>query len=285
MKTILTFVGGGERDEVILRTALAAAAPLSADIDFMHAHVQSSQLAQQSKFGFAPAAVLSSALSKLQAKAKTYSRTAAENVRTFCETEGVALGDAPAGHHDMTATFFEETTNDLETLRSHAARRDLVVIGRARQKQGLTPDILEYLIRKTGRPVLAAGSSAPQSLVGTIVVCWKNERSTAPAVRDAAILLAKARRVVFVSVAKSGKRLSEALSAKAREITGIDAEVLVVPPTRHGIPDSLAQAADECDADLLVMGAYSRSHVGEILFGSCTDHLLARSDRPILLRH
>jgi len=38
MKTILTFVGGGDRDAVILQTALAAASPLSAHLDCLHAH-------------------------------------------------------------------------------------------------------------------------------------------------------------------------------------------------------------------------------------------------------
>jgi nucleotide-binding universal stress UspA family protein len=71
----------------------------------------------------------------------------------------------------------------------------------------------------------------------------------------------------------------------ARRLAGIDAEARVVPPTPAGIPDTLAVAAEEYGADLLIMGAYGRSRGRQILFGSGTDQLLARSDRPILLRH
>jgi nucleotide-binding universal stress UspA family protein len=71
----------------------------------------------------------------------------------------------------------------------------------------------------------------------------------------------------------------------ARKVAGIEAEVQVIPANRSGIPDTLAVAAEKCGADLLVMGAYGRSRAREILFGSCTDKLLERSDRPILLRH
>jgi nucleotide-binding universal stress UspA family protein len=118
------------------------------------------------------------------------------------------------------------------------------------------------------------------------MVCWKDDGSTAAAVNDAAPLLAKARRVVFVSVTKRNARLVAAMAAIAREVAGIEAEVQVVPPARRGgIPEALAVAAEKCDADLLVMGAYGRSRGREILFGSCTDKLLARTDRPILLRH
>jgi len=193
--------------------------------------------------------------------------------------------DGPNGAEGVTAKFFEEASNELECLSSHASQRDLVVMGRARQKQGLAQDTLEHIVRKSGRPVLAAASAAPRTFTDTILVCWKDDGSTAAAVTDAAPFLVKARRVVFVSVAKRDGGLAATMAATAREVAGIEAEVQVIPPNRGGIPDTLAVAAQESGADLLVMGAYGRSRGREILFGSCTDKLLARSDRPIFLRH
>ena len=46
MKTILVLIGGGNRDKVISRTALAAAVPLSAHLDFLHVHVSAGIAAQ-----------------------------------------------------------------------------------------------------------------------------------------------------------------------------------------------------------------------------------------------
>jgi len=285
MKTILTFVGGGERDEVILQTALAAAIPLSAHLDCLHAHVPSTLAARHANLDFAHGDALKSALGKLRTDSDAFSTVAAKNVHAFCTSAGIEMCDEPNGTQNVTARFFEEPTNELECLRSHASQRDLVVMGRARQKQGLGQDTLEHIVRKCGRPVLAAGSAAPRTLIETIMVCWKDDGSTAAAVADAAPLLAKARRVVFVSVAKRNDGLGAAMAAAAREIAGIEAEVRVIPPSRGGIPEALAVAAEECGADLLVMGAYGRSRGREILFGSCTDQLLARTDRPVLLRH
>ena len=285
MNTILTLVGGSERDEVILQTALAAAIPLSAHLDCLHAHVPSALAARHANLDFAHGDALKGALDKLRTDSDSFSLVAAKHVRSFCASAGIEICDGPNGGQNVTATFFEEPTNEFERLLFHAAQRGLVVMGRLRQKQGLAQDTLEHIVRNSGRPVLAAGRAAPRSLTNTIMVCWKDAASTGAAVTDAAPLLAKARRVVFVSVAKRDDGLSGTMAAAAQQTAGIEAEVRVIPPSGGGTPETLAQAAEDCGADLLIMGAYGRSRGREILFGSCTDKLLACSDRPILLRH
>ena len=196
MKTILTFVGGGERDEVILQTALAAAIPLSAHLDCLHAHVPSTEAARHANLDYAMGEALRSALHRLRADSNTFSLLAAKHVRAFCASAGIEMCDGPTGAQDVTARFFEEPSNELECLSRHASQRDLVVMGRARQKQGLAPDTLEHIVRKSGRPVLTAGSAAPRTLTGTIMVCWKDAGRTATAVTDAAPLLAKSKTAV-----------------------------------------------------------------------------------------
>jgi nucleotide-binding universal stress UspA family protein len=285
MKTILTLVGGGERDEIILKTAFAAALPLSAHLDCLHAHVPSTLAARHANLDFAHGEALKSALGRLRTDSDGFSLVAGKHVQDFCAGAGIKMCEGPTDDQGVTARFFEEPTNELECLRSHASKRDLVVMGRLRQKQGLGQDTLEHIVRNCGRPVLAAGNDAPRTLTDTIMVCWKDASSTTAVVTDAAPLLAKARRVVFVTVAKRDNGLADEMAATARQLTGIEAETKVIPEKPGGIPETLAVAAEECRANLLVMGAYGRSRGREILFGSCTDKLLARCDRPILLRH
>ena len=218
MKTILTFVGGGERDEVILQTAMAAAIPLSAHLDCLHAHVPWVQAARHANLDYARGDALKSALDRLRTDSDSFSLTASKHVRAFCTNAGIEMCDGPTGAQKVTARFFEETSNELECLSSYASKRDLVVMGRLRQKQGLAQDTLEHIVRNSGRPVLTACSAAPRTLTDTIMVCWKDASSTAAVVTDAAPLLAKARRVVFVSVAKRDGGLSAAMTATAREV-------------------------------------------------------------------
>ncbi|MGH7785358.1 MAG: universal stress protein [Candidatus Binatia bacterium] len=285
MKTILTFVGGGDRDAVILQTALAAALPLSARLDCLHAHVPAALAARYGHAEFASGAALRHALDRLDTDADAFSGLAAENVRAFCANAGIEMCDAPIGAQGVTAGFREDENNALERLTFHAGQCDLLVMGRAQQHQGLAPDTLEHLVRSCGRPVLAASTTAPRTLTDTIMVYWKDSRSTLAAVTAATPLLAKARRVVFVSVAKRDDGLTDALGTIARQVAGSAAEVRVIPASRHGTPSALSAAAEECAADLVVMGAYGRSRTREVFFGSCTDALLECTDRPILLMH
>jgi nucleotide-binding universal stress UspA family protein len=287
MKTILTFVGGGDRDQVILQTALAAAIPLSAHLDCLHLHVPATQAARYANTEFASGAALRNALQQLETNANAFSDLAAGNVREFCASAKVEMCDTPTNVGSVTASFREEQSNAPERLTFHARHSDLIVMGRARQKQGLAPDTLEHLVLNCGRPILVAASAAPQTLTDTIMVCWKESSGAARAVTAATPILAKATRIVFVSVAEQDDGVTDALDDLARQFAwnGVAAEVRVIPGSRRGIPGALAAAAEECGADLVVMGAYGRSRTRELIFGSCTEAFLDGSDRPTLLMH
>src|SRR5215467_8962113 len=116
MKTILTFVGGGERDEVILQTALAAAIPLSAHLDCLHAHVPSVLAARHAHLDYAMGDALDKALDRLQTDSDSFSLIASKHVRAFCASAGIEMRDGLTGAQNVTARFFEEPSNELECL-------------------------------------------------------------------------------------------------------------------------------------------------------------------------
>lgn len=284
MKTILTLVGGGDRDAVVLRTALSAASPLAAHLDCLHAHVPAMLAAHHARIEFATAGVLKRVLDRLESEGNIFSQLATDNVRTFCADSGIELCERRPGAACVTASFREEESNELERLADHAKASDLVVMGRMAQRQGLSPYTLETLLRSCGRPFLVAATAPPTALTDTVVVCWKDAASSGAAVDAAAPLLRTARRVVFVSAAKRDRGLSDAMAQAAQRSGATDAELRVIAPQRD-LAAALATAADESAADLVVTGAYGRSRASEVVFGSHTDALLERIDRPILLMH
>jgi nucleotide-binding universal stress UspA family protein len=287
MKTILTFVGGGDRDPVVLQTALAAALPLSAHLDCLHCHVPTTQAVRYARLEFATGAALDGALARLETNTNVFSELAAEHVRAFCTKAAIGIGDGSAGGDGVTASFREDESNALERLTLHAGRGDLVVMGRLRQKQGLAPETLEHLARHCGRPILVAATTAPRKLTDTVMVCWSESGSAARAVTASTPLLAKAGRVVFVSAAKREAGLKDTLNGLAGQYSGngVSTEVRVVPASGRGLQDALAETAAECGATLVVMGAYGRPRFRELLVGSRTEALLDAIDRPILLMH
>ena len=287
MNTILGLIGGGDRDEVILRTALAAAIPLSAHLDFLHVHVSAGKAARYSRVDFAMGTALRNVMGQLESKAKTFSEVAADHVREFCAGSKIEICNAPTSRGSVTASFREEKDAEIERLIFHARHSDLVVLGRAKQTQGLSPDTLERLVRNCGRPVLVAATVAPRTLTGTVMVCWKKSDNVARAVAAAAPILTDAKRVVFTSVAKRNEDSVELAHDLVRQFTrnGVSTETRVIPVNGGRTPSLLAKAADDCDADLIVTGAYGHSLMHELIFGSCTEALLRVADRPILLMH
>jgi nucleotide-binding universal stress UspA family protein len=287
MKTILTFVGGGDRDPVILQTAMAAALPLSGHLDCLHCHVPATQAARYASLEFASGEALDKAFERLEADTDVFSELAAKHVQELCTNAGIELGATPSGGGGVTASYREEASNALEHLTVHAARGDLVVIGRARQKQGLAPQTLEHLARNCGRPLLVAAAAAPGVLTDTVMVCWDESGGASRAVTAAAPILAKAGRIVFVSVAKRTARVEDALNDLAAPYSGsgVSTEVRIVKASGGGLPAALARTAADCDADLVVAGAYGRPRFRELLFGSRTEALLDAIDRPILFMH
>jgi nucleotide-binding universal stress UspA family protein len=287
VKNILALVGGGDRDQVILQTALAAARPLSAHLDFLHVHVPATHAARYSRAGFASGDALRNALDDLDSKGKTFSELAAAHVGAFCASERIEMCDTPSSAHGVSASFREEPDGTIERLIFHARHSDLIVIGRAKQTQGLAPDTLEHLLLNSGRPMLIAASAAPRTLTDTVMVCWKESTNAARAVTVATPLLARAKRVVFASVVERDESVSEALEDLARQFAwnGVSAEVRVIPASSRAVPAALSAAAEDCGADLVVMGAYGRSRARALIFGTCSEAFLDDGDRPMLLMH
>jgi nucleotide-binding universal stress UspA family protein len=292
MKAMLVLIGGGQRDQVVFRTALAAARPLSAHLDCLHIHVTPGQAARESAVEFSRGPALRDALIELQTKSETFSKAAADNIRELCARSMIEFCDTraeanrPSDATGVTASFREETDNALERLTFHARHNDLVVMGRAKQTQGLPKDTLEHLILRCGRPMLLAGAEAPEQL-DTIMVCWKKSDYSARAVAAATPLLSRAKRVLLTTVAEPDAGGLEALNKLAQQYArdSVQTDVKVIPPNGRKIPDVLSAAAEECAADLVVMGAYGRGRALEFLFGSCTESLMRHSDKPILLLH
>jgi len=288
MKTILVLIGGSDRDKVIFQTALAAAVPLSAHLDFLHVQVPAETAAKfDSHVQFAMGAGLQNALDHLDAKARTFSEVATTHVRELCATSNIEICNASPSKKNVTASFRNEHDATLERLTFHASQSDFVVMGRAKQKQGLSPDTLEYLVRNCGRPVILAATAAPQTPTGTIMVCWKKSDNVARAIAAAMPILTSAKRIVFSHVAKRGKADIEAMHDLVRQFAnnGISTDVQVIPFKNVGTPGLLSSAAEDCKADLVVMGAYGQSRFHELVFGSCTQALIRDVDRPILLMH
>jgi nucleotide-binding universal stress UspA family protein len=288
MKSILVPFSGSDTDRPLFETALAAARPFSGHLQFLHVRVGAGEAAvNDSRTGFAMGAALTNVLKKLGDEATTRSAAAVQHFRELCAQSKIEVCDLPVNSQGVTASWNEVDGQAMKRIMSRARHSDLVVVGRARKQNLLPSDFLEQLVVGCGRPILIAPSAPRQTLTGTIMICWRDTAEAARAVGTAMPLLANAKRVVVASVAEKGEESSESLAHVERHLAwnGISAEIRVIKAEGGSPPELLAAAAEGCDADLVVLGAYGHSQLREMLFGGCTQSFLRQSDRPVLMMH
>lgn len=288
MKSFLVPIGGSDTDEPVLETALAAARPLAAHLQFLHVRVGVGQAAQHTPhLEYASGPALRDALMQLETQSQSRSATAVQHVLDFCARSQIEFSDAPGRSQGVTASCREEKGGTLDRVMFHARHSDLVVMGRSRKPNGLPSNFLELLLLGCGRPVLIAGPAPASTVTGTIMVCWKESADAARAVTAAMPFLARAKRVIFTTVAERNGDTAAAIDDVVRQFAwyGTPADVQVITPNGHPVQELLAGAAQACGADLIVSGAYGHSRLREVVFGGCTQSFIRHCDRPVLLMH
>ncbi|MFZ0694514.1 MAG: universal stress protein, partial [Alphaproteobacteria bacterium] len=281
MKTIFVPTSGSETDHAVFRTALCAARPLQAHLEFFHVRVGLGDAAFYTPHvEFARGRAVEAALSQLQQEEASRSAAASRHFHAFCKQMKIDVIERPNKRGAVTARWCEEENNALERITLRARHNDLVVVGRATRPNGLPLDLLERILLTCGRPLLIAPVKPPRTVIGTVMVCWKETPEAARAVTAALPLLAKAKRVVFVAIVENGEPSLESLRDIAHQMAwhGIRAKARLVAKTRRPAAEQLALTAAEHGADLMVMGGYGHSRARELIFGGCTQFFLDHAD-------
>ncbi|WP_336056650.1 universal stress protein [Nitratireductor sp. CH_MIT9313-5] len=151
---------------------------------------------------------------------------------------------------------------------------------------------LEALLFETGRPVLLVphGSSHAAKAPARIMLAWNGSRQAARAAFDALPLMKQAGKVEILvldtldtlrqDADMAGNAIAEALSRHRIDVT---------IRTEESAGRSQHQAVNECvaksGADLLVMGAFGRGRISEMIFGGLTHDMLRNMTVPTFMAH
>jgi nucleotide-binding universal stress UspA family protein len=140
----------------------------------------------------------------------------------------------------------------------------------------------------SGRPVLVAPSHGRPLEAKHVVLAWKETREARRALSDAMPLFERAEAVAVVQVCgrdESGdaKGCVEDVAAMLRR-RKINAEGRIVT-REHADSQQILREASAFGADLIVMGAYGHTRLGEWVFGGFTRDLLSQDDVYLLLSH
>lgn len=180
-----------------------------------------------------------------------------------------------------------------EFLARECRAADLVIVGRdPSPHDAFRHTDAGALVLRTGRPVLVVPHDINTLEVKRALIAWKDTREARRAIRDALPLLRKAKEVMVVEIAESGRsdevfhaqaRLSDVVEYLQRHQIGSVANRVI--PADGGVSSSLVRMATEQSFDLIVAGAYGHSRLGEWLFGGMTQELLSSCPVCCLLSH
>jgi nucleotide-binding universal stress UspA family protein len=138
-----------------------------------------------------------------------------------------------------------------------------------------------------GRPVLCLPHSGRVESCGRrILIAWNGSRESARAAHDALPFLREAERVVLFTMAEGQDDRASVMDAAAHlSAHGAKIDVVRTKPGGIDIGNAILNAAADSGADLIVMGAYGHTRIGEWIFGGATRTILQSMTVPTLLSH
>ncbi len=148
-------------------------------------------------------------------------------------------------------------------------------------------DVPAEIVMALGRPVLMVPYAGTFTDIGKrVLVAWNGKREAVRAIADALPFLETASEVTVLSVnpdenaADMERDLQKWMAAhsikgRARTTTVKDVDV----------GDVILSAAADASADLIVMGAYGRARVRELVLGGATHTIFRHMTAPVLMSH
>lgn len=222
-----------------------------------------------------------------------------QGLRSAARTEGVdalaAIG-ALAPFNDAFSGYLCEARFDQVRRAVAAAARsaDLVILGQpeAHDRSDRDAEVLMGALFDGGAPCLMVPRWVrPHAYGDRAVIAWKATPEAARAVHAALPLLKKAKRARLVLIDPRADEPGEQRRALMRLATHLSRhgvpleEPVVATSSLDQVSQALAGQVEEFAADLLVMGAYGHSRVGELVFGGVSRDMIRDTRIPILLSH
>ncbi len=285
-KQILLPATGDAADTVVFETALAASLGTTAHLGFLHVRqdpvTAAAGMAGDAMDGGYGVSLLMETIEHDDKVAEAAARAA---FGRFSAAPRLGL---------VTASLTVETGDEATRLVEHGRTVDLVVLGRARGSEAVALGRLQAVLGGIGRPLLIAGKRCPTALLDTIVIAWKDTAEAARAVGAAMPFIARAGRVVVMTVGEEA-----APDSPPWDDSGASRDRLVATLLRHNaqvsawrVPvgdaapvEALLAAAAEARASLLVMGGYGHGELREMVFGGFTRSVLGGAAMPVLMMH
>lgn len=284
IKTILLPLGEKDDDDALLDAALAVARRFNAHLDVLHVEPEAKSLLPYATIGLSESmrASVREAAEKQHTEA---TRRLQKIVDNACVRNGVSMarrGDHPGR---VSADWLVVTGSQTDLVARYGRLADLIVLARPAQVSP-PPRTVDAALRESGRPVVMVPPGPIESAGDRIVIGWNGSKEAAQAVAAARPVLREAGAVTVLTTEKHQNREPNGDDLVAYlACHDITATLSIMDTRDRSVPKAILANARELDADLVVMGGYSRTRLREVLMGGVTRYLMAESEIPLLMVH
>ncbi len=278
MKTVLVPATGADSDAATFQAALAVARGFAGHIDFLHVRMSPGDLA--ANLAIDGAAGLSvGIIEKLEEEA------AQRETRARAQFDRLVKAEGLGGSGAVSVAWHREMGREEDWVPEYGRTSDLTVVGRPTTDDGASRETLEAALLESGRPILIPAGRAMAT--DTVAIAWKSTAEASRAVGAARPFLAKAKRVVVLTVDEEGS-VEEAATARLlamlrRHHPAVESRALRADG--RAAAQVLLADANELGAGLLVMGGYGHGRLREWVFGGVTEYVLRAAALPVLMAH
>lgn len=208
------------------------------------------------------------------------------------EAEAEATGDkfvAMLGKENLDGEWRIAKGPAAPAITRHAHAADLVVLGQHDPEHPSDLIAPEDVVLACGRPVLIVPNAGRFEQVGeTVVIAWNGSREATWAVHEALPLMAMSKLVTAVSVRPSSAGARDGGQRElARHLVrhGLKVTDEAISAPAEDVAETVLTRAADLGADLIVMGAFGRSRLREMVLGGATQDMLEQMTLPVLMAH
>jgi hypothetical protein len=297
IKSILCVYGGTSYEEQALAASLSLSAQFQAEVRFLHISVPLDVYpelygitlygqAVSGDIGVLDSIAEANEAQRQVAQASVMAAASACNIPFSRET---CAGPASGG---AAAVFCPVTARTQHCLPAIGRLADVIVMGREKARQATDLEAILCGLFDTGRPVLVVPDTDDHDpracFTEKMAIAWDGSLPAARALYASLPLLQQAKHVEIICIrpASSEPDFNSNVSlAHWLDLHGLPAHIQRIEPGDLTVGEAILTEAKRFEAGCLVMGAYGHSHIGELILGGTTNHVLKHGSLPLLLSH
>lgn len=225
-------------------------------------------------------------LGEIEREEDSFAAEARQTFRRFCTAESIAVDALPEG---LGTTFghFMEQTGDIEHVLSLAGRlSDLIVVEVPSLTRPATERLFDTAVFSCGRPTLVLPAQTPDDPLRHVAIAWNGSLEVSRLIGHALPLLHAADHVSIITAPVPDLPYGLVDALKDYLVWhGIRARILPSLDPDGATGEEILAAAQQAEATMLLMGAYTHSRVRQFLLGGVTRHMLQHATMPVLMEH